>query len=136
VVILVFPEDEPVYGLMGPYPLPDDRHYYGLTDASPFVHTGDVPPSDYVPPAEGEDYVPPPPPPEVSPDRDAIVLIQSKVGATPTGVFDEETVGQVIAWRMKWMADEEEYVDLPAWLQMDVVSDPVPAVAGTQSIGT
>jgi len=85
-------------GTMGPYPLSDDRHYFYIESTSPFVHSGGDPR-----------------------DVPAILLIQAKVGAEETGVYDGQTVSAVVAWREIHGAQEDggTYVDRPLWERMD-----------------
>lgn len=83
-------------GSMGPYPLWDERHYFDTEATSPFIHSGFDPA-----------------------DTAAIVLIQTKVGAPESGLYDPETASAVRAWRLLHGADEETYVDDELWLRMD-----------------
>lgn len=85
-----------VSGLMGAWPLPDERHWFGIASSSPFVHDGSDPK-----------------------DTAAVVLLQARVGATQSGLYDEETESQVAAWREVYGGEVEEGVDTILWTQMD-----------------
>lgn len=91
------PEPEPEWpGSMGPYPLPDDRHYFSIDATSPFIHTGFDPA-----------------------DQSAIMAIQTKVGTDPDGYYGPGTASAVVAWRLRHGAEPEEYVDDELWWLMD-----------------
>lgn len=91
----------PDVGTMGPWPLPDERHYFFAPDNSPFAHSGEVPPDDV-----------------------AVRYIQQKIGAEVTGHFDAGNGGMVSAWREFHGQDEGDYVDAALWLVMDQTPDP------------